>query len=146
MEKTSLLAFGTAAALGCIEMSAGHRTSPETNDNATASRWEEVVSLFRRMCQTEQRRVEDAYTLHELSALHWQEELIPSLARTLGQEMRAAMREQFALQSAQEAAAAPDFAPPRYRPRVAFDDIPGVIDLIVAEEQRDAILNSHLAA
>jgi hypothetical protein len=98
------------------------------------------------MFQTEQRRVEDAYTLHELAALHWQEELIPSLARSLGQEMREAMREQFALRNAQEAASAPAFAPSRYRPRVAFDDIPAVIDLIVAEEQRDAILNNHLAA
>jgi len=161
------------------------------NDNVTTDRWEEVVSLFRRMCflrrqgkgaasdhilkqklprtiaawsescgrdpevkkaqldgmfQSEQRRVEDAYTLHELAALRWQEEVIPTLTRALSQEMQRTMREQFALQTAQHAAREPGWAPSGYRPRIAFDDIPAVIDLIVAEEQRDAMLNHHLAA
>lgn len=159
------------------------------NDNVTADRWEEVVSLFRRMCflrrqgkgaasdhilkqklprtiaawsescgrapevkkaqldgmfQTEQKRVEDAYTLHELAALRWQEEVIPALTHALSQEMKRTMREQFALQT--PALLAPGSAPSGYRPRVAFDDIPAVIDLIVAEEQRDAMLHHHLAA
>ena len=172
-------------------MTAGHHTGQDTNDNRSADRWEEVVSVFRRMCflrrqgklaaseqilkqklpriiaawsdscsrdpeakklqldgmfQTEQRRVEDAYTLHELAALRLQEELIPALTRTLSQEMKRTVREQFALQTAQQAAAGPGMAPSGYRPRVAFDDIPAVIDLIVAEEQRNAILNNPLAA
>jgi hypothetical protein len=109
---------------------------------------ERKKALLSDMFQSETRRVEDAYTLHELTSFHWREELMPALARSLSQEIRQTIREQFAAQTAQQAALAPVMGMPQsvYRPRIAFDDIPAIIDLIVAEEQRETLLKNNLAA
>ena len=95
------------------------------------------------MFQTEQRRVDDAFTLHELSAMQWREELIPSISSQISREIRQTISEQFALQTSRQTTASPEvnFRPasvsaPR-KPRIAFDDIPGIIDLIVAEDRKN---------
>jgi hypothetical protein len=97
------------------------------------------------MFQVEQRRVDDAFSLHELSALQWQEDLLPALVNSLAREIKQTVREQFAAQAARNEES-PSFPPSVYRPRIAFDDIPAVIDLIAAEEQRELILKNHMAA
>lgn len=113
----------------------------QTTGRDAASKKAQLDGMF----QVEQRRVEDAFTLHEMAAMHWQEELLPALASTLTRELKQVVQEQFAQQSAQTEKTA-SYPPSVYRPRVAFDDIPAVIDLIVAEEQREIMAKSHLAA
>lgn len=113
----------------------------QTSSRDTATKKAQLDGMF----QTEQKRVDDAFTLHEMSALQWQEDLLPALVSTISREIKQTIREQFTLQSVQSQPTG-SYPPSVYRPRVAFDDIPAVIDLLVAEEQREVILKNHLAA
>lgn len=85
------------------------------------------------MFQREQRRIDDAWVLHELLSLRLADELVPTICSRVGDELR-------------RITGAPA-APPRHpaggtrplpmamlTPRVAIDDIPGIIDLLLNEE------------
>jgi hypothetical protein len=88
------------------------------------------------MFQMEQRRIDDAWLVQELMAARFNDQIIPALCMQVAQEVRDVVAEEMATQdrrtltsvrNSQGASAG--------RSRVAFDDIPGVIDLVLAEDQ-----------
>ena len=88
------------------------------------------------MFQTEQRRIDDAWLALELMTTRFNEQFIPAICSQVAQEVRSAMAEEMAAQDRRQP------LPARItnsvsagRTRVAFDDIPGVIDLVLAEDQ-----------
>lgn len=113
--------------------------------------WSEAVSVdaeeqkgrLEEMFKAEQRRVDDVYTLHELSAMQWREDLIPALTNQIHQEIRQTICEQFALLNKSQVTPTQEITHFRTaslitqnRRRIAFDDIPAIIDLIVEDERK----------
>lgn len=93
------------------------------------------------MFQAEQRRIDDAWLVQELMTARFNEHLIPAICMQVVQEVRMAVAEEMAAQKpSTQAASAREFAAAGAgrAARVAFDDIPGVIDLVLAEEQNRA--------
>jgi hypothetical protein len=88
------------------------------------------------MFQTEQRRIEDAFLVQELVATRLNEQFIPLICTQVAQEVRSLMAEEPALQDRRHNRPARTVSNARApKPRVAFDDIPGVIDLVLAEDR-----------
>jgi len=104
---------------------------------------EEQKGRLEEMFKAEQRRVDDAYTLHELSAMQWREDFIPALTNQIHQEIRQTICEQFAQLNSRQLTPTQEVTHfqnasliPQKRKRIAFDDIPAIIDLIVEDERK----------
>lgn len=94
------------------------------------------------MFQAEQRRIDDAWLVQELMATRLNEQFIPAICTQVAQEVRSVVCQEMAAQdrrwntpsrSASTVGASPA--------RVAFDDIPGIIDVVLAEDR----VRSHAA-
>ena len=90
------------------------------------------------MFKAEQQRVEDAILLHEVAAARWETQFLPQLCDQVSQEVRQAVSKQFAQYVFQEAEplSIGKGRAQHFTPRITFDDVPGVIDLIIAQEQK----------
>lgn len=86
------------------------------------------------MFQTEQRRLEDVWQIRDLVAQHLTETVVPQLVQSISVEIKSALSPLFS-------APAPVWSPrlPPVRPH--FDDIPGIIDQVLA----DQVDQSHAA-
>lgn len=84
-----------------------------------------------RMFQHEQRRIDEAWVLHDLVSLRLTHEIVPAICARLGETVRETLAN---VTPAAPRATRPAvrLAPPR---RVAFDDVAGVIDLLLGQEQ-----------
>lgn len=102
-----------------------------------------LESMFR----DEQRRVDDAFFVQRLVTSQLEEHLLPKLCFMVAEEVREAVRNDARAYGGpngsipqpsgrDEAAARPKTASPS-RPRVRFDDIPGMIDSILREQSSD---------
>lgn len=88
------------------------------------------------MFQTEQRRIDDAWLVQELMASRFNDQLLPALCLQVAAEVRSVVAEVIATHNPRVNLPAPDGISARAgRSRVAFDDIPGVIDLVLAEDR-----------
>lgn len=83
------------------------------------------------MFKSEQKRVADAWLVNECVTKHWTETLLPNLAGQMARDLGLGI-----------APTGGSVTPER---RAGFDDIPGVIDLVLAE-QRSAESRRALAA
>ena len=93
----------------------------------------EKKAALEQMFRTVQERVNDAYLLNEMLTNRWREELMPMLCGTVAGQIQKAVSEQFSLRQMRPASR--EVVSPA--PRLAFDNIPGIIDLIQAEERRE---------
>lgn len=102
-----------------------------------------LESMFR----DEQRRVDDAFFVQRIVTSQLEEHLLPKLCFMVAEEVREAVRNDVrafgslpgaAKETAnrEEMAVRPKTASPS-RPRVRFDDIPGMIDSILREQSAD---------
>ena len=93
------------------------------------------------MFQSEQKRIEDAILLHEIASTRWETQLVPMLCNQVAQEIRRAVGEQFSVYELQlaEVSATHPVNNQRFAPKIAFDNIPGIIDFITAEERRNVV-------
>lgn len=92
------------------------------------------------MFQSEQRRIDDAWLVQELMTARMNDHLIPAICMQVAQEVRLAVAEEMAAQFKPAPMPARNATNPSAgrSARVRFDDIPGVIDLVLAEEQNRA--------
>jgi hypothetical protein len=82
------------------------------------------------MFQAEQRRVDDAWVLHNLLTLRLTDEIVPSIVARVTESVREAISSGAAT-AGRGVRHAVRLAKPR---RVAFDDVAGVIDLLLQQE------------
>ncbi|HTH49656.1 MAG TPA: hypothetical protein VMB21_19235 [Candidatus Limnocylindria bacterium] len=86
------------------------------------------------MFHTEQRRIEDAWLMQDVLSTRLTEDFLPAICSRVSEEVRKAMAVGELLagepRSARETDVAPANAP---EPRVAFDDIPSILDLLLVE-------------
>jgi hypothetical protein len=91
------------------------------------------------MFQTEQRRIDDAWLVQDLMAARFNEQMLPNLCMQVAQEVRSVMVEEMATHDRRvPIPARSEVRPAAGRARVAIDDIPGVIDLVLAEDRNRA--------
>lgn len=83
------------------------------------------------MFQVEQRRVDDAWLLHHLFALRLSDQIVPSICARVTESVREALGSGSA-SAGRGVRHSVRLAAPR---RVAFDDVAGVIDLLLHQEQ-----------
>jgi hypothetical protein len=88
------------------------------------------------MFETEQRRIEDAFLVQELVAARFNEQFVPLICAQVAQEVHSLIAQEMATQDRRPnkpagtvSKAAADVS------RVAFDDLAGVIDLVLAEDR-----------
>lgn len=108
------------------------------------SNWSESIdansdlkrSRLEAMFQVEKKRVDDAWVVQELLAAQWNRQWVPEICTQVVQEIRSVLSEETAVQDLRLK------KPARHggnvgagKARVAFDDIPGIIDLVLAEEK-----------
>ncbi len=106
----------------------------KANPTKSDQKRNELVSMF----AEEQRRVDTALVVQRVISTKLTEQLVPSLCATVATEVKGVLQEQLAkLNSAMaEAALAGALRQRTEKPRrVRFDDIPGVIDAVLAEQQ-----------
>lgn len=101
----------------------------------------EKKAALAELFKCEQRRIEDAWLISQITASQWREELIPMVCETVAREVEIAISRQFAIQEVQNALAASELV--RTAPRVAIDNIPGIIDAIQTQQSRTRIQNSR---
>lgn len=98
------------------------------------------------MFQQEQRRIDDLWVMNELLSARLREEFLPvvcsSVCSTVGEELRRAGAGRDSVQ----APVLRDARPAAPRSRVAFDDIPSVIDLLLETGFSGANRRSHHSA
>jgi hypothetical protein len=88
------------------------------------------------MFQTEQRRIDDAWLVQELMAARLNEQFLPAICTQVAQEVRSVVAEEMAAQDRRlNTPARSSSNVTAGKARVAFDDIPGVIDLVLAEDR-----------
>lgn len=88
------------------------------------------------MFQTEKRRIEDAWLVQELMATRLNEQFIPAICTQVAREVRSVVAQEMTAQDRglnTPARTASNVG--ASRARATFDDIPGVIDLVLAEDQ-----------
>ncbi|MEI6392539.1 MAG: hypothetical protein WCT12_15715 [Verrucomicrobiota bacterium] len=100
------------------------------------------------MFRNEQKRVEDAMLFHEIASTRWETQLIPMLCNQVSQEIRRTVSDQFSAYEAQfgELNAGRSANNPRIAPKIAFENIPGIIDYLSAEDRKPAGLNKRVVA
>ncbi len=79
------------------------------------------------MFQSEQRRLEDVWQIKDLLAQHLTDTLVPQLMQSISSEIKTAMSHTLS-------AEVPAWAPRLPAARPHFDDIPGIIDQVLAEQ------------
>ena len=98
------------------------------------------------MFQQEQRRIDDLWVMNELLSARLREEFLPvvcsSVCSTVGEELRRAGAGRDSVQAPVLRDTRPS-ATPGARSRVAFDDIPSVIDLLLETGFSGANRRSH---
>lgn len=87
-----------------------------------------------RMFREEQRRIDDAWLVQKWVLDRMSEELIPVLCSRLAEEVRDAVTGQLDPGHPRPRRPVPTFAT---RSRVAVDDLPGIIDLVLSEQGRE---------
>ncbi len=89
------------------------------------------------MFQAEQRRIEDVWVTQELITARMNEQLIPEICSQVVREVRFAVADEMAVHNPRVNTPARNEASGTAgrSKRVAFDDVPGIIDLVLAEEQ-----------
>jgi len=101
---------------------------PGDRDNKSAR----LDSMF----ELEQRRIDDAWLVQQLVATQLSEQIIPAVCLQVGQEVRSILGQEVSPREQKRSVAIePPENPAAIGGRVRFDDIPGVIDLILAENQ-----------
>jgi hypothetical protein len=88
------------------------------------------------MFETEQRRIEDAFLVQELVAARFNEQCVPLICTQVAHEIHSLIDREIAMQDRrpnQPAGTLSNGAAPMSR--VAFDNLPGVIDLVLAEDR-----------
>jgi hypothetical protein len=100
------------------------------------------------MFLSEQKRIEEAVLLHEIASTRWETQLIPMLCNQVSQEIRRTVSEQFSVYELQlaEATASQPVNVPRFATKIAFDNIPGIIDFLSAEERKTVSQNKRVMA
>jgi hypothetical protein len=97
-------------------------------------------SKLETMFREEQRRVDDAFFVQRLVTSQLEEHLLPKLCFMVAEEVREAVRNDARTAPAPMAPFPPQSRPKTQspsRPRVRFDDIPGMIDSILHDQQSD---------
>jgi hypothetical protein len=97
-------------------------------------------SRLETMFRDEQRRVDDAFFVQRLVTIQIEEHLLPKLCFMVAEEVREAVRNDARTAPAPAARPQPHDRPKTQspaRPRVRFDDIPGMIDSILHDQQSD---------
>lgn len=97
----------------------------------------ELETMFR----SQKQKVDDAWVFNQLVTEHWKEDLIPQLCATVtatvAREVQRAVSQQFAIQAIeQKPVETPSMRPVR-GPKIAFDDVAGIIDLIRSQERQE---------
>jgi hypothetical protein len=88
------------------------------------------------MFEREQRRIDDAFLVQELVAARLNEQFVPLICAQVAQEMHALIGQDMAGQDRRTNKPAGTVSnTAAQRSRVAFDDLPGVIDLVLAEDR-----------
>jgi hypothetical protein len=89
------------------------------------------------MFELEQRRIDDAWLVQQLIVGQLSEEIIPAVCLQVRQEVRSVLGQEIAPREAKRSSE-PSDNPAAIGKRVRFDDIPGVLDLISAENESDS--------
>ena len=88
------------------------------------------------MFELEQRRIDDAWLVQQLIVAQLNEQIIPAVCLEVSQEVRSILGQKVSPREEKRSfAIQPSENPAAIGGRVRFDDIPGVIDLILAEKQ-----------
>jgi hypothetical protein len=87
------------------------------------------------MFELEQRRIADAWLLQQLVMTQLHEQIIPAVCLEVGQEVRSILGQEVSQRDEKHSFAPTSDNPVAIGGRVRFDDIPGVIDLILTEKQ-----------
>lgn len=98
------------------------------------------------MFQSEQKRVEDAWLVQELVGNRIQNEVVPAMCARMVEQVKMVIEEQLTARENRRHAAEKTGAQRPASRRVLFDDLPGVIDLVIEQQRHEANLSQLAAA